>query len=167
MSEPREEYRIDGLSPEEYFKGLERPQVKREELSSEEYRRRLQGALQRHGERTKGRDPKIVSYIASLPEDLRDLAEAFCDGFRRAPISRERSFWIKSFREQIEMGLDADMIRKAIAKMDNDGLTIKSPASVTAVADDIRRRESKQTKIMKNIIRVRGDNHEAEERGDS
>lgn len=121
-------------------------------MDSDGYRERLAAALGRYESRVAGEDQRIETYLAQLPERVRDLARAFCNGFHRPPVASEKKYWLKTFTEQVDMGLTAHHIELAIQKMDREGLTIKSPASVVAFADDFRRRDSSKRRRRKVIV---------------
>ncbi len=78
--------------------------------------------------------------VAWAPERLRPLAQAFVIGFGREPLRKERGFWIEALGDMVELGIEPEEVSDAMHQMREDGLTIKSPASVIAVADELHRR---------------------------
>ncbi|MCK9598643.1 MAG: hypothetical protein M0R06_06340, partial [Sphaerochaeta sp.] len=95
---------------------------------------RAAAALARHYERA-GLGSVDVS---QFPEDIRPLAEAFIKGSGHRPANQSQvAFWIKTLREMQGQGIDAKTVGEAITKMRLEGLTIKTPASVAAIAADI------------------------------
>lgn len=73
-----------------------------------------------------------------VPPDTQTLCREFIDTSGIKPTSREKAYWIKCLRQQREIGLSPGNIHEAILKMRHEGLTIKDPGSVTAVARDLR-----------------------------
>jgi hypothetical protein len=84
---------------------------------------------------------KIEEFLKKVPEDTRDLAKAFCYEHGRAPTKKESAYWRKGWNEQAKIGITPRAIQLAYQEMIRDGLTIKSPNSVTAVAETIQRRD--------------------------
>lgn len=76
--------------------------------------------------------------LAQIEEYLWPLAKAFVDGSGIQPVKMDAKYWNKVLNEQWERGIKPEFITKAIKKMRNDGLSIKSPASVTAIANDLQ-----------------------------
>lgn len=88
-----------------------------------------------------GGDPQPIQnpeYLSKFRHEIRDLAYAFAEKFGRGPTKGEYSFWVKGLREQLEIGLEPDDIRRAYDQMKKDRLTIKSPKSVTAIAYSLK-----------------------------
>jgi hypothetical protein len=91
-------------------------------------------ALKAHEEdRMKGK-----ADLSWLPESLRPLAQAFITATDIQPLPGERSGWHKSVMDQWEMGILSVTIPKAVKKLRSEGMTIKSPFSVTATARDLQ-----------------------------
>lgn len=106
-----------------------------------QYKLKLQDAMERGAARNK--NPQIANFLNEIPENLRSLAEAFCESFGRPPLGKpEKSFWIKSWQRQKVLGIRPDHVRAGLVKASKEGLTIKSPESVTALAEDIMRKSS-------------------------
>lgn len=89
--------------------------------------------------------PVIEDYLAKVEEDIRPLARVFCYSHRRPPRDKgEDSYWRKEWWGQRTMGITPEDTTKAIYRMrkgDGKGgniLSIKSPASITAFADEER-----------------------------
>lgn len=76
-----------------------------------------------------------LSWVA---EHLRPLAAAFCQASDIIPVKSDRKFWYKALDDQWERGLRPEFVTKAIYAMRHDGLTVKTPASVTAIAVDLQ-----------------------------
>lgn len=68
--------------------------------------------------------------------DVLEWAEAFAEQSKLpTPKSKsERAFWVQSLREMREVGVSPALVRDAVTRMRKDHMTIKSPASVKAVA---------------------------------
>lgn len=78
-------------------------------------------------------------------ENIRPLACEFCNRFGRGPLNNaEYTFWSKKFRELFKQGITPELVAQAFAKMSRDGLTIKSPASIQAIAYDLKRKANGQ-----------------------
>jgi hypothetical protein len=75
--------------------------------------------------------------LSWLDEYFIPRALAFWQETKIAPMPDERSFWRKELKAQYEAGITAKQIKTACQQMRKDGLTIKSPASIRAVARDI------------------------------
>ena len=70
-----------------------------------------------------------------VPADIQDMARAFITSSNLpVPSKKERGFWVNSLRAMRMKGLCVTDIIGAVEKMRGDGLTIKSPSSVEAVA---------------------------------
>lgn len=80
-----------------------------------------------------------------LEEYLRPLAEAFWKGSGIEPFEDEKSHWRKELRLQWENGFTPAKIEAACKKSRSNGLAIKSPASIRAVAKDIAVTSPKET----------------------
>ena len=53
------------------------------------------------------------------------------------PLSGEKRKWIDSIRNLSEAGITPEVIPRAVKKMRDEGLTIKSPESILAIAREI------------------------------
>jgi hypothetical protein len=83
---------------------------------------------------------EICGFLNGIPEYIRGLASAFLAGFgRTSKTKQELSFWIRSWKKQYDIGLTPKHIEAAFKQMNHDGFTIKSPESVTAIAENIKR----------------------------
>lgn len=71
-----------------------------------------------------------------LDEYLIPRAMMFWQETKIEPMPDERSFWRKELKAQYEAGITVQQIKTACQRMRKDGLTIKSPASIRAVAKD-------------------------------
>jgi len=75
--------------------------------------------------------------LAWLPEHLMPYAERFIQATNVYPLKSEHKRWIKDFEAFSDSGISPPAITKAATKMRQDGLTIKSPASLFGIARDI------------------------------
>ena len=107
------------------------PQLKREPSGTKR-------ALEKYEQRQTG-NAEIENFIVKLPERVRPIARVFCEYFGRAPIKKENSYWRTEWESQADLGLLPKHISAAIADMDNNGLHIKSPASVTSISERFKR----------------------------
>lgn len=73
-----------------------------------------------------------------LDEGLVHFAQTFAQAVGFECAASERTLWRKALREWSEIGLTDDIIEQSIVKMRRENLTIKSPASVTAIARDMK-----------------------------
>jgi hypothetical protein len=75
-----------------------------------------------------------------VPADIGDMARAFITATNLPAPTRktDRGYWIKSLRDMRLGGLCARDITRGVEKMREDGLTIKSPQSVQAVAANLK-----------------------------
>lgn len=129
-------------------------------LTAEAYKERVAGAMQRNAERNsrlRGQINKqgIENYILKVPEYMRDLAHVFCDKFGRPPTKKEDSYWRSNWSVQYEIGLTPEDIGDAFEEMYKRGLTIKSPQSLNAIAEELKReRESQPNKVANRQVIV-------------
>lgn len=138
-------------SPEEYFAMIERNREARgekaEPITSTSYKERLASAIESfERRRLEGNADVIVAvenYVGKLPENIRELARVYCMAVERTPTKGENSFWIKGWMTQCEIGLSSGDIQKAIQEMQKENLTIKSPQSVTAIAEKHKQSRSR------------------------
>ena len=132
-------------TPEEYFLRLDREkQIVRSfttPKTNDEQKDRIKAALGRYHERALGA-PDLENYLSRIPENVREIARAFCTGFGRPPTKKEDGYWRGEWNMQAQIGLQPGDITEAISKMFKDNLTIKSPQSVTAIAENVKRRRS-------------------------
>jgi hypothetical protein len=84
------------------------------------------------------KDPAIESFIASVPEHVRELARVFCYHKGRAPLDKENKMWRREWQDQFEIGLSAENIEDAIEYMGNNNLAVRSPISTLTIAENIR-----------------------------
>lgn len=73
-----------------------------------------------------------------LRHEYKPLAFAFLEaaGMQHSPLEKERSLWRKVLIEWKKLGLTPDVISGTVEYMRKEGLTIKSPTSVTGTARD-------------------------------
>ena len=107
------------------------PQLKREPDGAKR-------ALEKYEQRQAG-NAEIENFIVKLPERVRPIARVFCEYFGRVPIKKENSYWRTEWESQADLGLSPKHIEMAIAHMTMEGLHIKSPASVTSIAERFKR----------------------------
>lgn len=102
------------------------------ESVSEKYKARTLKALEKYENRVKNGKADL----SWLPEHVRPLAESFLDaaGESYYPTQKEQSIWHKACGEWYELRMQGVHIRKAVNAMRKDGLTIKNPFSITAIA---------------------------------
>ena len=127
-------------TPEEYFekKKPEESQPPREQLTTDQYKKRIRDTLSKVGERERDRENAgTETYLVTVPEHVRELARVFLNYKSRPPLKSEDKFWRSSWDEQYELNITPDAVKRAIEQMKNDGLTIKSPKSVTGIAEEL------------------------------
>ena len=117
----------------------------REHLTAEQRKERTRKAANKFGENSQGKNREIETYLSKVGEHVRPLARVFCEYKSRPPTKKENSYWRKAWEDQYEIGLKPENITMAIDKMNKDGLTIKSPESVTAIAEDLQTNKTSQS----------------------
>lgn len=137
---------IEGMKPEAWFNEKEEHRLIPQNsgsftgLSTDEYRTRIQQALVDNAQSSNGKNAEIENYLTRVPENVRPLAREFCYAFGRKPANKgEDKYWRESWNTQAKIGIKPEYIGMAIQKMQEDGLTYKSPASVTAIAERLMR----------------------------
>ena len=133
---------------EEYFDVREEVINEKKPRTTEEYQESIRETLLRVGDKVDSMSTEelaIASYVANIPDNMRGLAEAFCGVFGRPPAKGEDGFWRKGWNEQYEIGLKPVYVQRAYKKMMEEGLTVKSPGSVTAIADQLQREDKEST----------------------
>lgn len=85
------------------------------------------------------RDESIDEFLLRVPESTRGIAEAFCYMHGRPPLDSEEKYWRKCWNEQHQLGFTPDLVVKAYHHMDKEKLTVKSPRSLNAVAERLRK----------------------------
>jgi hypothetical protein len=93
------------------------------------------------GDKSPKKIQSIEEFLTKVPHKTRELARAWCYRHGRAPTEKESAYWRKAWNQQEEIGIRPEFIVLAYNRMLQDGLTIKSPQSVTAVAESIQMRE--------------------------
>ena len=78
-------------------------------------------------------DPDYWSFL----RDKEPLGIAFYEATRLYPVGKQFGLWIKGFNELSEAGITSEVIPRAVKKMREQGLTIKSPESILAIAREI------------------------------
>ena len=142
-NEKPEETEENKDDPEEYFRMLEEKQgKKREQFSLKEYKERIAQAVISNAARNSEKNKEIEIYLEKVPVYIRDLASAFCYSKGRAPTKKENAYWISGWKQQYEIGLEPEHIRSAIKEMNEYRLTVKSPESVTAIAERFKQNGS-------------------------
>jgi len=99
----------------------------------EEHKARIREALDKGIKRFAG---KVRADLTWVPEELMPLIEMFVDTSKIIPIKSDYAFWIKETREQIEAGIRPRDIKAAVQYAREQGMTIKSPKSITVFARD-------------------------------
>jgi hypothetical protein len=110
----------------------------------DKYRQEIRQTVERSLERHRGAslDETLVElYLVSVPEHLLGLARSFCKCMKRVPNKKEDSAWRSAWQLQYELGLTGEEIERTYTEMMYAGLSVKSPASVTGMADSARRRD--------------------------
>ena len=87
--------------------------------------------------RNQARQGHAAADLTWLSEQSRPLAQAFIDAAGIVPARAEQSYWRKSLNTQCEIGLTPAQVAAAVTRMRAEGLTIKDPGSVTAIARDL------------------------------
>jgi hypothetical protein len=122
-------------------------QIERTHMALDERKKSTEAAIGRFYEKqAKTSDAVVKADLSFVREGLRPLAEKFVELFGRGPTRGERSRWIKDLQSQSEMGLTPDDIERAYAYHRETGLSIKSPASLSAVAYD-KKREKEEKEV--------------------
>lgn len=147
---------IEGMPPEVYFEKLDREKVGERKLpgrrSEKECQERVKQALTRGLARQK--DVGLEDYLGKIPEFVRPLMRAFCEKFGRIPLKSEDGYWRAEIAGLYEIGVNPEDVASAFDRMNKDGLTIKSPKSVRAVAEEFKRKreEKPQTKDERVVV---------------
>lgn len=132
----------DVVDTQQWLAELEKhkpPQLKRAPIiTSEDAKERIGQALDKHAQRQVD-NTEIENFLVKLPERVRPIAREFCEHFGRAPIKKENSYWRTEWEAQADLGLLPKHIKMAISHMTENGLHIKSPASVTSIAEGFKR----------------------------
>lgn len=148
-------------SGQEYFDRLDRQkegrEISREPIDPDEYRESLRGMMAQGQERVRQAvesgetSPEIENYLTRVPEQYRPLARAFCVGFGRPPLKSEDAMWRRGWTDQKELGITPDLVAAAFARMKDQKLTIKSPQSITAIAEDVKREKEEKKSVNQRI----------------
>ena len=75
--------------------------------------------------------------VSWLPEYLRPLGAAFIEAWQE-PFETERAFWIEGLISLYERQIPPELVKPVIAKMMQDGTTIKSPGSIVTNAQSMK-----------------------------
>ena len=76
--------------------------------------------------------------LEDYPADVIDFLTPFVEVFKRVPAEQEKSAWIKEARKWIQMGVRPEDVRPMYKHTKGEGLTIKSPFSITFAYDALR-----------------------------
>lgn len=110
--------------------------------TEEQARESIRQALGRADERSKTHQTDL-SFVR---EGVRELANVFVNHFGRGPLPKEKAYWIREFDCWAQLSLTPRDIESAMATMTRQGLSIKSPQSVTAMAWDGVRKQMENSK---------------------
>ena len=80
--------------------------------------------------------------LTKFPKDVIPYVSRFVDFFGRYPAKHEKSFWIKTIKQWIAIGVEPDHVSRMFDYCKTQGTTIKSPASITYAYDAIRTQKS-------------------------
>jgi hypothetical protein len=138
---------VDESNVIDWLAEKKKSQVKpvREQVTEEDYKERISQAIV-ESEQTvakDGSDLKIENYLVKVPEQVRELARAFCYKFGRPPTKKEDKLWRSNWNDQIEIGLTPALVEAAFEIMEQtkpEPLTIRAPSSVNAVAERLKRK---------------------------
>jgi len=78
-------------------------------------------------------DPDYWSFL----RDKEPLGIAFYEATKLFPVGKQFGLWVKGFNTLSEAGITPEVIPRAVKKMRENGLTIKSPESILAIAREI------------------------------
>lgn len=82
--------------------------------------------------------------IHKFPEDIADLAEAFCEQFGREPMPDEVPRWVAELRRLKEIGATPAIIRDAFEYAQKEKLNIRSPVSIAFYVEKQRMKRVRQ-----------------------
>lgn len=82
------------------------------------------------------KEPSDPDYWSFLKEK-EPLGIAFYEATRLYPVGKQFGLWVKGFNALSEAGITPEVIPRAVKKMREQGLTIKSPESILAIAREI------------------------------
>ena len=82
------------------------------------------------------KEPSDPDYWSFLKEK-EPLGIAFYEATRLYPVGKQFGLWVKGFNALSEAGITPEVIPRAVKKMRDEGLTIKSPESILAIAREI------------------------------
>jgi hypothetical protein len=119
-------------SPEQWFDAREIPQEPHEPRSKEELLAGVAEALAANGRRQDAGEADL----SWLDECYRPLALEFITHTGIEPLKSEQTYWRKTLGEFRTVGIDPPDVKKAVKKSRDDGMTIKSPASIFGAARD-------------------------------
>lgn len=88
---------------------------------------------EKHSEKKK---PSDVGYWSFLKEK-EPLGIAFYEATKLYPLKKDFGLWVKGFETLSEAGITPEVIPRAVRKMNEQGLNIKSPGSILAIAREI------------------------------
>ncbi len=84
-------------------------------------------------QKKKPSDPDYWSFL----KEKEPLGIAFYEATRLYPVGKQFGLWVKGFNALSEAGITTEVIPRAVKKMRENGLTIKSPESILAIAREI------------------------------
>jgi len=110
--------------------------------TADEIKAEVRASVEKFQERSNGKSAlecQVHDYSQTIPENLRNLFTAFCLKFGRLPLKNEKIYWINELGKQKAIGITPQLIEAAFEHCDKEGICIKSPASITAFAENIKR----------------------------
>lgn len=115
----------------------ELPKVPR---TAEDIKTRVRAAVIANAKRNEDfeRNPVIESYLATVPEHVRELARIFCYHKKRPPLKKEDPMWRREWQDQFDIGVSAENVEDAITYMSMNNLGVRSPMSTLTIAENIR-----------------------------
>jgi hypothetical protein len=126
-----------------------------EERVEEKYKRRTLEALASSYQQKGMQSPIIDNFIQTVQPHQQGLARQFCELMGRKPGKKEETLWRAEWEWQHQLGIRAEHIKGAFDYMKEACLTIKSPKSVTTIAENIKKGIIKTTKSEQVVPRAR------------
>lgn len=84
-------------------------------------------------QKKKPSDPDYWSFL----KEKEPLGIAFYEATKLYPLKKDFGLWVKGFETLSEAGITPEVIPRAVRKMNEQGLNIKSPGSILAIAREI------------------------------
>ncbi len=86
-----------------------------------------------HTKESNNKKKTTIAYYAVI-----ELLDKFAEKFERSFVPQEKAYWIKTARQWIEMGVRPNDVAQMYIHTTLQGLTVKSPASITFAYDALR-----------------------------